>query len=86
MNKGKQNDDKKNKKYFISFYKTFKSFGEVFPILFGVILLLGFFRTSVSKKMMFSVFTRKWLQDTIIGSVIDSISADNPVTIGILFL
>jgi uncharacterized membrane protein YraQ (UPF0718 family) len=62
-----------------SFHRAFKSFGTSLPILLGVVLLLGLFRTFVSKQMLSSVFTGELLQDTLIGSVIGSISAGNPV-------
>ena len=80
MTNGKQNNDKKPKSIIISFTKVFKSFGTVLPILLGVILLLGLFRTFVSSKMISSVFTGALLRDTMIGTVIGSISAGNPIT------
>jgi len=73
----KQNNDKKN--IVSCFYKAFKSFGTSFPILLGVILLLGLFRTFVSTKMLSAVFTGELLRDTIIGSLMGSISTGNPV-------
>jgi len=63
-----------------SFYKAFRSFGTAFPTLLGVILLLGFFRTFVSKQMLSALFTGELLKDTLIGSLMGSISAGNAVT------
>ncbi len=63
-----------------SFYKTFGAFKELFPMLLGVILLLGLFRTFISKKMISSLFTGELLRDTVIGSVIGSVAAGNPIT------
>ena len=63
-----------------SFYRAFKSFGTAFPTLLGVILLLGLFRTFVSKQMLSALFTGELLRDTLIGSVTGSISAGNAVT------
>ena len=74
----KRNDGKKD--MVISFSNAFKSFGTTFPILLGVILLLGLFRTIVSNQMLSAVFTGKLLRDTVIGSLMGSISAGNPVT------
>ena len=76
-----------NKKYkndrkdiIFSFYKALRSFGTTFPILLGVILLLGLFRTFVSSQMISAVFTGDLLRDTVIASVVGSISAGNAVT------
>lgn len=71
---------RKQKNIVISIYKAFKNFAEAFPALLGVILLSGLFRTFVSKQIISSIFTGKFLQDTITGSLIGSISAGNPVT------
>ena len=65
---------------FPSFYKAFMNFGESFPMLLGVILVLGLFRTFVTTRMLSTVFTGEPLRDTVIGSLIGSISAGNPVT------
>lgn len=64
----------------ISFYKAFKSIAEMFPLLFGIILLLGLVRTLISKKIISSLFMGKLLQDTVIGSIIGSVAAGNPIT------
>ena len=63
-----------------SFYKAFKSFGKSFPMLLGVILVLGLFRTFVSKQMLSTLFTGELLRDTVVGSLMGSISAGNPIT------
>ena len=76
----KQNDDKKQKTLAISFYKAFKSFGTSLPILLGVILLLGLLGTNISPQLISSIFKGKLLRDTIIGSILGSISAGNPIT------
>ena len=64
----------------ISFYKAIKSFGESFPILIGVVLLLGLFKTFVSKQSISSIFTGDVLQDTVTGSLMGSFLAGNPIT------
>ncbi|MBW2644310.1 MAG: hypothetical protein JRC89_13365 [Deltaproteobacteria bacterium] len=76
MTNRRQNDDKKN--IVSAFFKAFKSFGTSLPIMLGVILVLGLFRTFVSKQMLSVVFTGELLRDTIIGSLMGSISAGNP--------
>jgi uncharacterized membrane protein YraQ (UPF0718 family) len=62
-----------------SFYKAFKSFLAALPMLLSVILLVGLFRSFVSPAMISSVFTGDVLRDTIIGSLIGSIAAGNPL-------
>lgn len=63
-----------------SFYKAFKNFGKSFPMLLGVILILGLFRTFVTTRMLSAVFTGELLRDTVIASLMGSISVGNPVT------
>jgi len=78
MNHGKQNDDKKT--IVSSFYKALRSFGTAFPVLLGVVLLLGLFRSFVPSRILSAVFTGDLLRDTVIGSLIGSISGGNAVT------
>lgn len=80
MKNQKQNNDKKQKNLLTSFFNALKNFGSTLPLLLGVILLVGLFRTFVSKQMIQSVFTGELLRDTLIGAVIGSISAGNPIT------
>ncbi len=77
MTNRKQNDEKKD--IVSALFKAFKSFGTSLPIMLGVILVLGLFRTFVSKQMLSAVFTGESLRDTITGALIGSISAGNPV-------
>ncbi|MHC1600038.1 MAG: permease [Candidatus Methanospirareceae archaeon] len=79
MNTGKQEDSKGQKTIANSFYIAIKSFGTTLPLLLGVILLLGLFSVFVSREMISSVFTGELLRDTVIGSLIGSISAGNPI-------
>jgi len=78
MENEKQNGDKKG--IAISFYKAFKSFGTTLPIMLGIILILGLFRTFVSKEMLISIFTGNTFQSTFIGALVGSIFTGNPVT------
>ena len=63
-----------------SIYRAYKNFFMITPILLGVVLILGLFRTLLSKEIISSIFTGQWLLDTLIGSFIGSISAGNSVT------
>ena len=71
-------DDKKG--IAISFYKAFKSFGTTLPIMLGIILILGLFRTFISKEMLISIFTGDTFQSTFIGALVGSVFTGNPVT------
>jgi len=63
-----------------SLYKTLKSFGVMLPVLLGVILLIGLFKTYITPDIISSIFKGELLQDTLLGSLIGSVSAGNPIT------
>jgi uncharacterized membrane protein YraQ (UPF0718 family) len=63
-----------------SLWKAFKSFSTSIPILLGVILLAGLFQSFVSKAFIASLFAGQVLRDTLIGTLIGSILAGNPIT------
>jgi uncharacterized membrane protein YraQ (UPF0718 family) len=75
-----KNQNKDGRDIVSSFYKALKSFGKSFPMLLGVIMLMGLFRVFVSNQMLSAVFTGGLLRDTVLGSLMGSISAGNPVT------
>ena len=77
MTNRKQNDGKKN--IVSAFFKAFKSFGTSLPVMLSVILVLGLFRAFVSRQVLSAIFTGELLRDTVIGALIGSISAGNPV-------
>jgi uncharacterized membrane protein YraQ (UPF0718 family) len=60
--------------------KACKSFSTSLPMLLGIILLMGLFRTFITPGMIAAVFRGKMVQDTVIGTLIGSISAGNPIT------
>jgi uncharacterized membrane protein YraQ (UPF0718 family) len=72
-------NNKNNRSIFPAFLKAVKGFRTAIPVLLAVILLLGIFRTFVSEKMIASVFTGDLIKDTLLGSIIGSISAGNPI-------
>ncbi len=63
-----------------SFKKAGKAFYNNLPVIIGVIMLIGLFKTFVSKEMISSVFIGNMFSDTLLGSMIGSISAGNPIT------
>jgi len=78
--KNEEGREKKQKGFADAFYKAFKSFGVMLPVLLGIVLLLGLFKTYVSPQLISSVFNGELFQDTVLGSMIGSISAGNPIT------
>lgn len=80
MNEGKSRNKDKPRNIFISIYGTFRNFRTALPIFLGIILLLGLIRTYVSPQIISSVFKGKIFSDTILGSILGSISAGNAVT------
>jgi len=80
MNDIKQKDEKKQKNIGFILYKSFKSFSASLPVLIGVVLLLGLFRANVSPQLISSIFSGEFFRDVLIGSLIGSISAGNPIT------
>jgi len=80
MNDIKQKDEKKQKNIGFILYKSFKSFSASLPVLIGVVLLLGLFRVNVSPQLISSIFSGEFFRDVLIGSLIGSISAGNPIT------
>jgi uncharacterized membrane protein YraQ (UPF0718 family) len=63
-----------------SLYKALKGFSSTLPMLIGVLLLLGLFQTYVTEEMMRSVFTGEPFCDTLLGALLGSVSAGNPLT------
>jgi len=72
--------ESKGKKIVTSFSKAIKSFCSVLPVIIGIILLLGLFKSYISHQMITSVFTGEIFKDTILGSTLGSILAGNPLT------
>ena len=60
--------------------KALRSFAMTLPVLLGVILLLGLFKTYVTADMIAAVFTGVGWHDVPLGAFIGSISAGNPIT------
>jgi len=54
-------------------------FGNILPILVGVVLLIGIFNAFVSKELISSVFSGNTVLDTLWGACFGSIFAGNPI-------
>jgi len=62
-----------------SLKRSARQFASVLPVLVGVIMLVGLFKTFVTGEALFSLFTGRPLLDTLLGAVFGSILAGNPV-------
>ncbi len=60
--------------------KALRSFAMTLPVLLGVILLLGLFKTYVTAAHIAAVFTGVGWRDVPLGAAIGSVSAGNPIT------
>lgn len=80
VEKKKQKTKRGQKSIVNACVKACKSFSTSLPMLLGVILLMGLFRTFITPGMISAVFSGKMVQDTFIGTLIGSISAGNPIT------
>ncbi len=64
--------------------KTAKSLYNILPLILGMILLISLIATSIPRFFYVAVFQNNTLFDSIIGSVIGSISTGPPITSYIL--
>lgn len=64
--------------------KTFKSLYKISPLILGMILLISLISTVIPKSFYSTVFRNEPLFDSIIGSVVGSISTGPPITSYIL--
>ena len=67
-----------------SLKKTGKSFSRVLPLLLGTILLISIINTLIPKTFFIKIFKGNLLLDPLIGSLLGSIAAGNPITSYIL--
>jgi len=60
--------------------KAAKGLWKAFPMILGTILLVSLISTLISKSFYTTVFSKNLFLDPIIGSLVGSISAGNPIT------
>lgn len=63
-----------------SILKTIISFWKILPIIIGTLLLISLITTLIPKSFYITIFNQNVIFDSLIGSVIGSISAGNPIT------
>ncbi|MCF8012334.1 MAG: permease [Clostridiales bacterium] len=71
---------KGNKTFTGCLSRAAQNMGKSFPVIAGVILLIGLFQSYVSREQLASLFTQSMWQNTILGTAIGSISGGNAVT------
>ena len=69
----------KKKNFVTTLFQTAKGVTVTLPILIGIILCLGLFKTFVSVETIHKIFSGNVIFDTLIGSVVGSITAGNPI-------
>jgi len=68
------------KKYKHAAVITFNSFKMSFPVLIGVLLLISLITSTLPKKYLHLLITGNEILDPILGAVIGSVAAGNPLT------
>lgn len=69
-----------NDKFGISIKKSAISLINSLPAIIGVIFIIGIFNTLLTKELITNIFSGNDITDALIGSVIGSVSAGNPIT------
>lgn len=67
-----------------AFAKTLNNFKQTFPIVIGVLFLLGFAISAIPKAFYAEIFSGNKFADLLLGALIGSVSGGNPVTSYIL--
>jgi uncharacterized membrane protein YraQ (UPF0718 family) len=78
--KARRGEDSKPQTMAATLKKTATSFARVFPILVGVMLLISLVLVLVPPSVYGVVFTGDEIFDPLIGAVIGSVAAGNPIT------
>lgn len=63
-----------------SLFKAGKGILNILPLLVGVVLLTSFLSVAIPKSFYVAVLGKNWIWDALVGDVIGSIAAGNPVT------
>lgn len=63
-----------------SAFKAGKGIWNILPLLVGVILLTSFLSVAIPKSFYVSVLDKNLIWDSLVGDIIGSIAAGNPVT------
>lgn len=79
VNKGAAGVSKKERPAVLALAKSVRQLAGILPVLLGVVLLIGLFRTFISKDILASVFTGRPVTDTLWGACFGSILAGHPV-------
>lgn len=69
---------KENPTFSAALKKAFISFAATFPLLMGVIFLVGGVQAMVTPQMLGSLFGHGPLSDTLIGTLVGAVASGNP--------
>ena len=72
-----QGTDKK--KLLPAIKKSLKQFAGLLPVMMGVVLLIGLFKTFLTRELISGLFTGNSITDTFLGSCLGSILVGNPI-------
>jgi len=77
----KEPEEQKNRagEFYSALRKSGRQMQMMLPVLLGVILLVGLFKTFVSQAWISSVFTGQPVTDAVFGAALGSVLAGNPV-------
>ncbi len=67
-----------------AFARTLNNFKQIIPVFLGVLLLLSFVIVAVPKTFYSNIFSGNKFVDPVIGALLGSVSAGNPITSYIL--
>ncbi|OPL11725.1 MAG: hypothetical protein AVO39_05190 [delta proteobacterium MLS_D] len=59
--------------------RSFRQFAGMFPVLIGVILIMGLFDAFVSRELLLSVFQGNAFLDSLYGACLGGLFAGNPI-------
>jgi uncharacterized membrane protein YraQ (UPF0718 family) len=60
--------------------QTWNAFAQAFPLILGILLLMSLITVAVPKEWYATVFTGSFLTDPLVGALLGSIAAGNPIT------
>ena len=63
-----------------SAFKAVKGLWIAFPMILGTVLLISLISVLISKSFYMAVFSKNVFLDSVVGSLVGSISAGNPIT------
>jgi predicted Fe-Mo cluster-binding NifX family protein len=79
VNEGAPKASRKDRPAVLAMRKSVRQLSGILPVLLGVVLLIGLFKTFISRDILASVFTGRPVTDTLWGACFGSLLAGHPV-------